>query len=243
VSAAAIEQERAPAFGRCLLELRDEARRPAAAAVAFDDTLAEAVGRGAAPPIVRIWANDRALVVPRSRLRGQGADSVVDRHGCEWPICGRSSGGAAVAHGPGTLNVSLILRLSGLRPSIDESYRRWIDTLNAALRDAYGIAVDAAPVEGAFCTGSYDASFDGRKLGGVAQARRKGTVLVHGTILTHVDRREYVELIEAAERRVRIPSTHAAYDPNRIVSLHELTGRPVPPDELARAISRTVRTC
>jgi octanoyl-[GcvH]:protein N-octanoyltransferase len=219
-------------FGRRIVELDDTWHGTPATAVAFDDVLAAEVGRGDSPPTLRIWQNGRALVAPRWRIDGTDGGAVMDRNGAEWPICGRSSGGATVAHGPGTLNVSIILPLGAY--SIADGFSLWIGLLATALRSAYGIEIEAAIVEGAFCSGRYDASVAGRKLAGVSQGRRRGAMLVHGTILASVDARVYVGLIEAAERILGIPNR---YEPDRIVSLAELTGFPVPAEKLARDIT------
>jgi lipoate-protein ligase A len=201
-------------------------------AVALDDMIAERVARGVSPPTIRIWQNGCALVLPKRALERLGATRVFDRYGVEWPLCPRSSGGSAVAHGPGTLNISLILPLRGIaKPSICEGYRLWVDLLNTALRDAYGVEVDAARVEGAFCSGGWDVAVGGRKLAGIAQTRRNGSVVTHGTVLVNVDRFEYMRLIEAAE--------NVHYDPACIVSLHELTDPALSPAEVARVIARS----
>lgn len=214
--------------------------RPPAVAIASDEMLAERVGRGESPPLLRIWENDRALVVPKWRLQGQRVKSIVDRHGQEWPICPRGSGGTAVVHGPGTLNVSLILPLRARhQPSIVDAYKSWLALFGAALGDAYDIAVDAASIQGAFCTGSYDVVADGRKLAGVAQARRRGGVVVHGTVLVNVDRQDYMSLVAIGERLLGMCDNGTVYDPKRIVSLHELLGRPVSTYEVADALKRT----
>jgi lipoate-protein ligase A len=231
-------------FGSVLLELETnglDAHPSSGAAIATDEMIADAVGSGAAPATLRIWENGRALVVPRSCLRERRGE-VVDRFDRAWPIYPRRSGGAVVAHGPGTLHMSVVVPLRGrLQPSIEASYRLWIGVLDTTLRRAYDIAVDGAAVEGAFCGGRFDAVAGGRKLAGVAQARSTGSVLVHGTILVNVDRKEYLRVIEAAERFLGI-SNADRYDPERVVSLHELAGREVTNLELARAIVRTAPT-
>ena len=227
----------AVASGQCILELLRDGHSSPAEAIALDDAIGVSVASGISPPTLRIWVNNRALVLPAWRLCGSAAGTVMDGFGQTWPICGRSSGGAAVAHGPGTLNMSLVLPMRGRsQPSIDASYRLWIGLLSAALSDQFGIAVNAAEVEGAFCSGRYDASVDGRKLAGVSQARRKGTVLVHGTILVEVDRARYLQVIEAGERWLGIASAPRSYDAERMVSLHELVRRPVGLQELANSV-------
>jgi lipoate-protein ligase A len=205
----------------------------AAEAVALDDAAARWVASGASPPLVRVWQNERAVVLPRRAFERLGVRAVLGRDGSEWPVVPRSSGGTAVAHGPGTLNVSVILPQRRLDdPPIEEGYRLWVELLDAALRPAYGIPVEGARVEGAFCEGAWDASVGGRKLAGTAQSRRGGGVVVHGTILVDVDRREYVSLLEAVEG--------ARYDADRLVTVRELAGRAVTPAEVAALVRRAV---
>jgi lipoate-protein ligase A len=232
----------APVFGRCIIELESLTPLDPAVSVAVDDVLAVAVGRGEAPPTLRLWQNQPALIVPMSRLKHTAAGTAIDVFGHRWPLCGRASGGGAVAHGPGTLNMSIIMPLrKRLEPSIDDSFRLWIAILDAALKEAYSVSVDIGSVEGAFCKGSYDGVVGGRKIAGTAQARRRGSVVVHGTILTNVDPARYVTLIGVADRLSR--ASHASpspYDAGQIVSLHELVGRVIPHREVATAVCSVV---
>jgi lipoate-protein ligase A len=132
------------------------------------------------------------------------------------------------------VNVSIILPQRRLDdPPIEDGYRMWVELLDAALRPAFGVAVEGARVEGAFCEGAWDAAVGGRKLAGTAQSRRGGAVVVHGTILVDVDRHEYVRLLEAVEG--------VRYDPEQVVSLHELTDRSVTPMEVAGVVARAAR--
>jgi octanoyl-[GcvH]:protein N-octanoyltransferase len=231
---------RRPMLGRWLLQLGEKATESAEVAVALDEAIAERVSSGMSPPTVRVWENRRAVVFPRSRV-ASAPPGFIDRQGRRWPICARGSGGAAVAHGPGTLNMSVILpreRRSGF--SIDDGYRLWIGILDTALRIGWGVTVHANQIEDAFCSGRYDAVVGEQKLAGVAQARRGRSVVIHGTILTRVDRTEYVDILTAAERLVGLRADPHAYDPERIISLHELVGRTVPAVELAEAVRRAV---
>jgi lipoate-protein ligase A len=156
-------------------------------------------------------------------------------------LLGRSSGGGVVAHGPGTVNVSIVVPWrTRTKPSIDDAYRLWIKVLDRALRSSCGVAIEARCVEDAFCSGRYDAVAAGRKLAGTAQARRRGSVLVHGTVLADVIAEEYCELVEAAEERIGITRA-ARLDPGRIVSLRELAGRSVPSAELSAAVGAAAR--
>ena len=223
--------------GSLLVELGPDTSPPGTA-IARDETLAAQVAAGERPSTIRIWTNRRALVAPRWQLRGNEGHELLDRLGNAWPLCGRGSGGAVVAHGPGTLNMSLVVPArSSTTPSIDEAYGTWFDLLAEALRDAYGIQAAASKVDGAFCNGRYDAAVSGRKLAGTAQMRRRGSVVVHGTILVDVVATDYVELVSRAERVCG--SMTRAYDARRIISLSELTRGQGGLEGLADALAQT----
>lgn len=215
-----------------------------AEAVALDDAIGEYVGAGRAPATVRTWVNNRAVVVPRWRLRGIGRQVVVDRHGERWQFCGRGSGGGAVAHGPGVLNVSLILPVAHA-PSwpIDRAFQFWVAIVSGALQATYGVDARATAVNEAFCVGRYDLAVSGRKLAGTAQFRRNSAVVVHGTVLASVDCVAYCDLVSAAEQLIGIRDPACHIRPDRTISLKETIGRepdiPVLADAIATAAAHT----
>jgi lipoate-protein ligase A len=143
-----------------------------------------------------------------------------------------------VVHGPGTINLSLILSRRTATPSIDDAYSLWIDLLARTLRHAYEIEVVASAVDGAFCHGRYDAAVGVRKLAGTAQIRRRHGVAVHGTILVDIDANEYLDLIERAEAALGLPQR--TYDRSRIAALSELARRRVDSTELAGHLARAI---
>jgi lipoate-protein ligase A len=229
-------------FGRVLVEPEPEPGRTAAGLVARDDDLAAEVGAGVAPPTARVWRNHQAVVMPHWRLRTVEEREVVDRHGAGWPLCGRSSGGGVVVHDGGTLNLSLVFPLRSLgEPSIEAAYALWFDVVGETLRDAYDVIVSPAEVADAFCKGRWDAAVAGRKLAGTAQARRRGAVVVHGTILVDVDAAEYVSLVARAEAAAGIAGRSSAYDPSTVVSLAELTGSKLTPRAVAATLAARLR--
>jgi hypothetical protein len=82
---------------KLLVEPQPGSRRTASDAIALDEAFAENVAAGESKPLLRIWANERALVVPRWQLRDVPVRAVIDRYGRSWPVCGRGSGGTVVA--------------------------------------------------------------------------------------------------------------------------------------------------
>jgi lipoate-protein ligase A len=213
-------------LGRRLLELDSAA--PPAQAVALDDVLAMAVGAGSAPPTLRVWQCGLALVAPRRCLRGLPQGSISG-----WPLCGRSSGGEAVVLGPGVLCVSLILPLVKGTPALEQTYLLWLNGVCAGIQLGYGVPVSSGRVPGAFCDGRYNAVVDGRKLGGTAQSRRHGSVVVHGCLLIDVDLAVYCRTLDVLAGR-KCPT---GADGRHIVALRQVAGRVINLLELADAIT------
>jgi octanoyl-[GcvH]:protein N-octanoyltransferase len=222
-------------FGRVIADASSFTKAQPEAAVALDSVLAQDAHTSPTGTI-RIWENGRTVVLP-SRLRQKAHGSISDSRGRPWSLFARGSGGGVVAHGPGVLNLSLIVpSTSHGSISIAEGYWTWVTILGDALQHSVGVTTSVGAVDGAFCRGAHDVVADGRKLAGVAQARRSGSaVLVHGTILREVNAAEYLGVVEAADRRAGLDPIRS-YDPGMIVSLHELAGRCVDTQELIEAI-------
>jgi lipoate-protein ligase A len=213
-------------IGRRLLELDPAA--PPAQAVALDDVLAMAVGAGRMPPTLRIWRCGPAVVAPRRCLRGPAHPGLAG-----WPLCGRSSGGEAVVLGPGVLCVSLILPLVKGTPALEQAYRAWLDGVCAGIQMACGVPVSSGRVPGAFCDGRYNAVVEGRKLGGTAQSRRHGSVVVHGCLLIDVDLAWYCRTLDVVAGRDCPAGAHGRH----IAALRQVAGRAIDLRELADAMT------
>jgi lipoate-protein ligase A len=146
--------------------------------------LEEAIARSSGPhPTLRLWRNERAVVVGRFQLAGAEVDLAVARE-TATPVLRRFTGGGAVYHDPGNLNVSLVLLrdrppLAG-RPDLavlPTLYRLLLEPLAAA------VAWLGLPVERT----ARDLLVDGRKISGVAAWLGRDRLLVHGTLLVSAD--------------------------------------------------------
>jgi len=140
--------------------------------------LDEAVAREAGPePVVRLWRNDRCVVVGRFQVAAAEVDvPVAGRLGV--PVYRRFTGGGAVYHDPGNLNVSLVAgRAVVLGGGLHALYAAVLEPLAAAVR-TLGIAAEPAG-RGLFA--------GGRKLGGIAAWVGGTSVLVHATLLVDAD--------------------------------------------------------
>lgn len=182
-------------------------------AIDYEAALIERVAAGTLPPTIWLWRNASCLCVSQKDRRLPGffrAESEFNQMG--MPVTSRSSGGTAVIHGPGVVNLSLIYSLKGKAAfSVAESYLLLCNLVMDFLRSE-GVDCSVSSVPGAFCDGKYNVTVAGKKIGGTAQrvVSRKGqqVVLSHIVILLDVDTERYASLInrfyELSESEVRI---------------------------------------
>ena len=139
--------------------------------LALEEALLESVHSGGTDTL-RLWVNDCSVIVGRS----QSVSSEVDPsqlHELNIPVFRRISGGGAVYHYPGNLNVSLFLRNATALGTVPETY----DAIGAALVDGLERCGIAASAEGnVIMVGD-------RKIAGAAQARRGRSLLYHASLL------------------------------------------------------------
>ncbi|AYJ85146.1 hypothetical protein D3Y57_03705 (plasmid) [Sphingomonas paeninsulae] len=119
--------------------------------------------------ILRVWRNDPCVVASRrqSMLTGfSHARSLSEASG--WPIAVRRSGGTAVVHRPGILNISLISAQGAVTPiALDASYIALLEVMRDAMA-LLGIVCDYGEVPGAHCDGRYNLKWHGQKIAGTA---------------------------------------------------------------------------
>lgn len=194
--------------------------------------LEEAIARSSGPhPTLRLWRNERAVVVGRFQLAAAEVDLAAARE-TETPVVRRFTGGGAVYHDPGNLNVSLVLirdrpPLAG-RPELTvlpALYRLLLEPLATAV-GSLGLAVERT---------DRDLLVEGRKISGVAAWLGRDRVLVHGTLLVSADLACLERLLQGPgapgdrrwerTRSRRMPVTSLALALGRLPSAGELTER------------------
>ncbi len=203
--------------------------------LALEEAIQLGIEEGSSPETWRVWsARSPAVILGTGQESAREAN--LDAAGAEKvSVLRRHSGGGAVVIGPGKINYSAVCRYENLpgsetiRGAMEEALRPLIATLNSM-----GLATQFA--------GHSDLAVlcsDGivRKIAGNSQARKRHSVLVHGTLLADPDWRQL-------ECLLRFPSSVPDYRAGRghrdfLTSLREC-GAPFGFDDFVRRLAHHV---
>lgn len=134
--------------------------------------------REGAGNLARVWRNHRCVVL--GRFLKPEEEVYLDRaEEMGVPVLKRASGGGAVYQDLGNINYSLYLHLEDIGArGVAESLRALSFPVTRLL-DSLGVAWEWMPPNNVYV--------EGRKISGSAQARRRGRLLHHGTLLVSCD--------------------------------------------------------
>lgn len=149
--------------------------QPPAEGLAVEEAIFEGV-RGGGQDTLRVWVNERAVVVGRSQAVAAEVDLKCARK-LGIPILRRLSGGGTVYHYPGNLNISLYLSDGRTLGGVEEAFGYVGGSIARGLA-SLGIAVRVR---------KNNLFIDDKKIAGAAQARRGNALLYHTTLLTEPD--------------------------------------------------------
>ena len=187
----------------------------AAVNVALDEVVSDRVGAGIVPPTVRFWAwAEPAVVIGRTQSLCNEVDIIAAREMGVAVVRRMTGGGAMFLQPRGAITYSLCIpdaHLAGL--SVRASYEVCEAWVIDGLRN---IGVDAhhVPINDIACAGG--------KIGGAAQARRRGVVLHHTTIAYDMDPGEMVRVLRIGREKLRDKGTASAQ--KRVSPLARQTG-------------------
>jgi lipoate-protein ligase A len=214
--------------------------------MAIDEAILMAVAAGMSPPTLRFygWSPPCVSVGYAQRLGDEIDLDACRRLGYSWVR--RPTGGRAILH-IDELTYSVVAPLQEPRVAGDilTSYRRLSAGLIAGLSLLGCDAVQADPESSRHTPDLSAACFDvpspyevvaqGRKLVGSAQARRRRTVLQHGTLPLYGDVTRLCQVVAVQEpARAALQGTLR----QRAVTLSEALGRPVFWSEAADALAQ-----
>ncbi|WP_349921443.1 lipoyl protein ligase domain-containing protein [Aeromonas veronii] len=138
-----------------------------------------------------LWQGPQCLIVTRKDMRLPHYESACAQLAAEgWPVFVRDSGGTAVPHGAGILNLSLLLPRT--TTDLGHYYQRLGEPLLTLLEE-HGLAGSYDFVPGSFCDGQYNLVIGGRKITGTAQRwlapgrDHQGAVLAQAMLLVAGD--------------------------------------------------------
>ena len=159
--------------------------------MAIDEAILEHIGRGDSPPTLRLYAWDPACL---SLGHAQPVADVDVRRLKErgWEVVRRVTGGRAILH-TDELTYSVIAPNGepGVAGTVLESYNRLAQALLLAVKELElpvemkEVAQDNILRNNPICfevPSTYEITVDGKKLIGSAQARKKESVIQHGSL-------------------------------------------------------------
>lgn len=189
-----------------------------------------------------LWQAPQCLIVTRkdTRLpRYQAACEQLAREG--WPVHVRDSGGTAVPHGAGILNLSLLL------PRTTTDLGHYYHLLGAPLLTLlaeYGLAGSYDFVPGSFCDGQYNLVIGGRKITGTAQRwlapgqGHNGAVLAQAMLLVAGDVDEGTRM---ASRFYELAGGELRFAPGTSTTLAQQIGWQGSPEDLVMQVRRRLQ--
>lgn len=206
---------------------------------AIDDVLALSVSNASSPPVLRLWAHDKTVILgtPDTRLPYiNEAVKYLRIHG--YDVIVRNSGGLAVALDAGVLNLSLILP-EAKQISIHDGYETMFSFVKFILQDLTE-DIKAYEIVGSYCPGDYDLSIEGIKFAGISQRRIKNGAAIQIYIDVSGNSEERGKLIQDFYQiglKSEITSfKYPTVQPEKMNSLSALLGIPLTIDHMKKRI-------
>lgn len=194
--------------------------------LAFEEAFARARGAGLIDDTLRIWRNDRAVVIGYF----QEAEGEVDTESASKlgiKIIRRFSGGGAVYHDLGNVNYALAVDGRAAPDPIDYAYTNLIRGALRALK-LLGCEPHVENVN--------DVVVDGRKVSGTAASFRWNTCFIHGTLLLNADLTALSKVLRPP--REKLLAKGVSEVKYRVANLSELLGRRLNYKEVVDALAR-----
>jgi lipoyltransferase/lipoate-protein ligase len=165
----------------------------AAMNLAIDEAIFLIKTMGETPPTIRFWQNNRAAVVGYSQsVEAEVNFNVCRKEGIE--VVRRFSGGGAVYQDLGNLNYSITIET-------EHSLIKSLDVTQSLKKLCSGVLMMLETLGTKPCFESpSNILINNKKVSGNAQARRKKTILHHGTILVNANLDLLVEVLNASNR-------------------------------------------
>lgn len=189
-----------------------------------------------------LWQAPQCLIVTRKDMRLPRYQAACEQLAGEgWPVHVRDSGGTAVPHGAGVLNLSLLLP----RTTTDLAhYYRLLGAPLLALLEEHGLEGNYDFVPGSFCDGQYNLVIGGRKITGTAQRwlapgqDHQGAVLAQAMLLVAGDVDEGTRM---ASRFYELAGGELRFAPGTSTTLAQQIGWQGSPEDLVTQVRRRLQ--
>jgi lipoate-protein ligase A len=158
--------------------------------------LEEALFMEAEVPTLRVWENQKSVVIGRGQLAKYETDLEYCRRR-SIPVVRRMSAGGAVFNGHGNLNWSYFVRRDDGAPGAMSDAKKVFSTFAAIVNEALrkcGVGSEFVPPN--------TLSADGGKICGMAAYISKEAVLCHGTLLIDADLKEVQKLTRPSTEKI-----------------------------------------
>ncbi len=201
-------------------------RPPESAAI--DEAILEAHSEGLVTSTLHFYRRSQPTISLGYFQKVQEAVNLeeADRRGVA--LVRRKSGGSSIYTDPCQLIYGLVVRETDLPGEHAEAFRVVCSALARAI-SSFGVVARYRPMN--------DVEVNGRKVSGNAQLRRKGSVLVHGTVILQTD----VTTMDAVLRPRAVEEGDALKPSDRVASLEGLmTGLPPSMLEMKTAIAQEI---
>lgn len=194
--------------------------------LAFEEAFARARAAGLTSDTLRIWRNDKAVIIGYFQEAGAEVNLEVAR-ALGIRVARRFTGGGAVYHDLGNINFALAVKAEGVRDAIDYLYSHLIRGALKAL-ELLGASPRLENVN--------DIVVGRRKVSGVAASVRWGAYFLHGSILVDTDLRVLARVLRIPREKLRDKKvSEVKY---RVVNLSEALGRKLSYREVVEALVR-----
>ncbi|GGA63921.1 lipoate--protein ligase family protein [Ornithinibacillus halotolerans] len=213
-------------------------------AFAIDDALATSVSLEKSPPVMRLWAHPKTIVlgITDSRLPYiEEGVKLLRNH--DYHVVVRNSGGLAVALDEGVLNLSLVI--PGVKHlSIHECYEAMVSFIQYMLKDITS-DIQAYEIVESYCPGDYDLSINGKKFAGISQRRvREGAAIQIYLDITgdSYERASIIRDFYSISKKGEQTSFHyPTVNPDVMGSLSKLTGHPMTVNDMKKRVLHTLQ--
>lgn len=212
---------------------------------AIDDAIATAVSARESPPVFRLWAHPKTIVlgIPDAKLPYID-EGITYLKQAGYEVVVRNSGGLAVALDQAVLNLSFIIP-DVQQLSIHDCYEAMVRFVEYMLRDLTS-EIEAYEIVGSYCPGDYDLSIAGKKFAGISQRRIKDAAAVQ--IYLDIDGDSYERashirrFYQLSKKNEETKFVYPMVTPEVMGSLAQLLGVPLTINDMIHRVYHTLET-